>query len=77
MNIKKVIYLAVLLLLVTPITTSIISASGFSYQKEIKDNNVLDKNVSIAHRGLVVTLQNIHFLPMINLIKNLIRITLS
>ncbi|MDK9864265.1 glycerophosphodiester phosphodiesterase [Staphylococcus equorum] len=51
MNIKKVIYLAVLLLVLTPITTSIISASGFSSQKEIKDNNVLDKNVSIAHRG--------------------------
>ena len=51
MNIKRMFYLLCIFVIFTSFNTSIVSASGFSSSKDKVNENILDNNVSIAHRG--------------------------
>ena len=51
MNKKKMFYLLCILVIFTSINTNVINASGFSSSKNKVNENILDNNVSIAHRG--------------------------
>ncbi|MFW2436179.1 glycerophosphodiester phosphodiesterase [Staphylococcus cohnii] len=51
MNIKRMFYLLCIFVIFTSFNTSIVSASGFSSSKDKVNKNILDNNVSIAHRG--------------------------
>lgn len=51
MNIKRMFYLLCVFVIFTSFNTSIVSASDFSSSKDKVNENVLDNNVSIAHRG--------------------------
>ena len=51
MNIKRMFYLLCAFVIFTSFNTSIVSASDFSSSKDKVNENVLDNNVSIAHRG--------------------------
>lgn len=44
-------YLLCILVIFTSINTNVINASGFSSSKNKVNENILDNNVSIAHRG--------------------------
>ncbi|MCC4221800.1 glycerophosphodiester phosphodiesterase [Staphylococcus saprophyticus] len=48
---KKMFYLLCILVIFTSINTNVINASGFSSSKNKVNENILDNNVSIAHRG--------------------------
>ena len=48
---KKMFYLLCIFVIFTSFNTSIVSASGFSSSKDKVNENILDNNVSIAHRG--------------------------
>lgn len=48
---KKMFYLLCILVIFTSINTNVINASGFSSSKNKVNENNLDNNVSIAHRG--------------------------
>lgn len=48
---KKMFYLLCILVIFTSTNTNVINASGFSSSKNKVNENILDNNVSIAHRG--------------------------
>lgn len=49
--IRKFIYLFVLFIFLLQIAPQDVEASGFSSKRDVHDQNILDGNVSIAHRG--------------------------